>query len=80
MRAVGKLQAGWSLSKILSQQFTKQPPRHDKSIPVIREMESIRPRFLLKRKRRLQSLKHFFFAVQRRVPHVDFVPDLFPFL
>jgi hypothetical protein len=42
-------------------------------------MESIRPGFFVQRKRRLQSAKNVFIAVQRRVPNVDFVPDMFPF-
>lgn len=78
MLPVGKLHAGRGLMKISAEQFAKQAARHDESIPVVHEMESIRPGFLLQRKRRLQLAKNLFFAVQRRVPRVDFVPDLFP--
>jgi hypothetical protein len=79
MLPIRKLQTSRSLLKIPAEQFPKQAARHDESIPVIYEMESIRPGFLLQRKRRLQFRKNLFFAVKRRVPHVDFVPDLFPF-
>ena len=79
MLPVGKLQADRSLMKIPAEQFTKQAARHHESIPVVHEMESIRPGFLLRRKRRLRLYNNFFIAVQRRVPHVDFVPDFFPF-
>ena len=65
--------------KITAEQFAKQAARHDESISVVREMKSIRPGFFLERKRRLQMGKKFFIAVQRRVPHVDFIPDFFPF-
>ena len=64
--------------KIPAEQFTKQAARHDESIPVIHKMESIRPGFFLRRKRRFQSAKNFYFTVERRVPHMDFIPDLFP--
>ena len=79
MLTIGKLQASRSLLKIPAEQFAKQAARHDESIPVVHEMESICPGFLLRRKRRLQLAKNLFFAVQRRVPHVDFVPDGLPF-
>ena len=79
MLPIGKLQAGRGFMKIPAEQFTKQAACHDESIPVVHKMESIRPGFLLQRKRRLQLAENLFFAVQRRVPHVDFVPDLFPF-
>ena len=65
--------------KIHAEQFTKQAARHDESIPVVHEMESVRPGFLLQRKRRLQSAKNLFLAVERRVPHVNFISDFFPF-
>ena len=79
MRPIRKLQVGRILMKILAEQFTKQAARHDESIPIVRKMKSIRPSFLLERKRRLQFAGNLTFAVQRRVPHVDFIPDLFPF-
>ena len=78
MFSVGKLQAGRRLLQIPAEQFPKQAARRNESIPVVHEMESIRPRFLLRRKRRLQLAQNFLLAVERRVPHVDFVPDLFP--
>ena len=65
--------------KIPAEQFTKQAARNDESVPVVHEMESIRPGFLLQRKRRLQLAKNLLFAIERRAPHMNFVPDLFPF-
>ena len=79
MPPIGKFQASRSLLKILAEQFPKQAARHDESIPVVHKMESIRAGFFLWRKRRFQSAKNFFFAIQHRVPHVDIIPDLFPF-
>ena len=79
MFSAGKFQAGRRLMKIRAEQFAKQAARRDESIPVVHEMESIRPGFLLQRKRGFQLAKNFFFAVQRRLPNVDFVPDSFPF-
>lgn len=77
--SIGKLQAGWSLMQIPAEQLTEQAARHDEAIPVIHEMKSVRSGLLLLRKRRLQLAKILLFAVERRMPHVDFVPDLFPF-
>jgi hypothetical protein len=65
--------------KITAEQFAKQTARHDESISVVHEMKSIGPGFFLKGKRRFPLGKKFFIAVQRRVPHVDFIPDFFPF-
>src|SRR5579863_508728 len=65
--------------KIFAEQFPEQPARRDKSFPVVREMESVRPRFLFQRKRRFQSAEGIRIAVQRRLPNVDPVPDLLPF-
>jgi len=79
MSPIGKREASRGLLKILAEQFTKQAARRHESIPVVHKMESIRPGFLFRRKGRLQSAKNVFFAVERRVPNVDFVPDLFPF-
>ena len=79
MLPVGKFQARRSLMKILAEQFTEQAARRNESIPVVHEMESVRTRFLFRRKSRLQSAENFFFAVERRVPNVDFIPDLIPF-
>ena len=74
---VGKLQTRWGLMKITAEQFAKQAARHDESIPVICEMKSIRPGLLFGGKRRLQLVKDVFLAVERRVPHLDFVPNRF---
>ncbi len=63
---------------VSAKQYTKQPARHHKSVSVIYEMESIRAGFFLQRKRRLQFRNKIIFTVKRRVPHVDFIPDLFP--
>ena len=79
MLPIGKLEAGGGLMKIPAKQFAKQAARDNESIPVVHEMKSIGPRFLFHGKGRLQPGKSVFFPVKRRVPHVDFVPDLLPF-
>src|SRR5580704_3711708 len=75
MLPIGKLKGGRSLLKIPAQQFAKQAARRDEAVPVVREVESVRPRLLLRRKSRLRLAKKVFLAVQRRLPHVDVVPD-----
>ena len=65
MLPVGKFDAGWRLTQISAEQCTKQAARHDKSVPVVREMESVRSAFLVERKGRLQLANQRGFAVDR---------------
>ena len=65
--------------QVSTQQFTKQPARHNKSVSVVHKMETIRPALFIKGKHLLELANGFVLAVQRRVPHVDLVPDLRPF-
>src|SRR5271169_3925525 len=79
MLPVRKLQVSGILIKVSAQQFTKQSARHHKSVSVVHKVESIRPALFIQGKRLLKLADGFAFTVQRRVPHVDLVPDLRPF-
>jgi len=64
--------------KISAEQLAKQAARHDVSISILDEMKSIRPSYFLRRKRRLQFAKILSVGIERSLPDVDFIPDLFP--
>ncbi len=79
MLPIRKLQASRILMQVSAKQFTKQPARNNKSVSVVRKMESIRSALFIQGKSLLQLADGLAFAVKRCVPHVDFVPDLLPF-
>ena len=78
MLAVGKLQFRRILVKIGAEQLAEESAPGDESIPVVHEMETVGPRLFIERQGGFQLGKECWFAVECRVPNVDFVADLVP--